>query len=76
MSEYTKAIVDATTGEVTVVPLSGEEIDILNKRKEEYEAQRALNAAKKQEEIATKLSAIEKLKSIGLTEEEAKALIW
>ena len=76
MSEVlTKVVVDCSTGESTVIPLSEEEllqraIDI-----KENEERRLLQEEeiKKIEEL--KNSAINKLTQLGLTEDEAKAII-
>lgn len=71
----TKTIVDCSTGESTVVPMTAEEITQLEA--DQAAAQASQLAA--QEEAAAKAevkaSALAKLAALGLTEEEAATLV-
>ena len=76
MSEIlTKVVVDCTSGEEQIVPLTPEEIADFEESRIKAEAER-LSA---QQAAADRASAIEsgiaKLVALGLTEEEANALI-
>jgi len=70
-----KAIVDCSTGEVSMVPLTPEEIAAAEQRTEEYLALKAAEDAAKAAADAAKASGIAKLLALGLTEEEANALV-
>lgn len=70
-----KVIVDCSTGEQTIEPLTAEEISALEVAKAEQEAQQALAQAEAQAKAEAKASALAKLASLGLTEEEAKAIV-
>lgn len=71
---YKEVIVDATTGEVTKIEFTPEELKAYNaelkKREEEFAALKAEHEA----QVATRLSALEKLSVLGLTEDEIKAI--
>jgi hypothetical protein len=71
----TKVIVDCSTGEQTVIPLTAEEIA----QREVDEAAFAIAEAERQAaleaEAEAKTSGIAKLLALGLTEAEANALI-
>lgn len=70
-----KAIVDCSTGETTYEPLTAEEIA---EREIAYAEELKAQAAAKAEAEAkaeAKASALAKLEALGLTEEEASALI-
>jgi len=71
----TKLIVDCTTGEQTIVPLTEEE---LAQREVDRIAAEADQAAREAEETAkaeAKASGIAKLLALGLTQAEAEALL-
>lgn len=76
MSEVlTKVVVDCTTGESTIIPLSEEEliqraIDI-----KENEERRLLQEEEMKRIEELKNSAINKLTQLGLTEEEAATIV-
>lgn len=70
----TKVIIDCSTGEQAIVPLTAEEIAQLEADRlvwEQEEAQRAAELAAKE---AAKQSAVDKLKAIGLSDVEIAAL--
>lgn len=70
----TKVIVDCSTGEQTVVPLTAEEIA---QREADRAAAEAAQLAAEEEaaaKAAAKASALAKLAALGLTEEEAAAI--
>jgi hypothetical protein len=71
MEELKALIVDAITGESYERPLTAEEIADREVMQAEAEAQQAEQDAK----VASRLSAIEKLAALGLTEDEVGALI-
>lgn len=71
----TKIILDCETGEQTIVPLTAEEIADLEKARAEAEAERAALEAEAQAKAEAKASALAKLAALGLTEEEAKAIV-
>lgn len=70
----TKVIVDCSTGEQSVVPLTEDEIAQLEKDRAAAEADRAAIEAEAQAKAAAKVSAEAKLASLGLTVEEIAAL--
>lgn len=63
-----KIIINCDTGEETTIPLSQEEIELIN-------AQNAESEAKEAELEATRVSAKSKLAALGLTEEEIAAIV-
>jgi hypothetical protein len=69
-----KIVYDAETGQTTTVPFSQKDLDLV----EQIEAQREIdienNIYPQPQNNLLKESAINKLKELGLTEEEAKAL--
>lgn len=73
--KYQNTIIDATTGDITVVPLT--ELEIAEKEAKIHEIstmrEQAILEQKQKEEA--KQSALLKLQALGLTEDEAKALI-
>jgi hypothetical protein len=71
MEELKALIVDAITGESYERPLTAEEIADREIMQAEAEARQAEQDAK----VASRLSAIEKLAALGLTEDEVGALI-
>lgn len=70
----TKVIVDCSTGEQEVVPLTAEEIAQLEADRLAFETEKAAAAAEAAAKAATKAAAIAKLAALGLTEEEAAAI--
>jgi hypothetical protein len=70
----TKVIVDCSTGEETILPLSAEEISQLEADRVKAEADRAAAEAEADAKAEAKASALAKLAALGLTEEEAAAL--
>lgn len=74
MDRPTKLIVNCETGEQTVVELTDEEIAQMEADRAAAEAQRAELEAAEAAKAAAKASALAKLASLGLTEDEAKAI--
>jgi hypothetical protein len=70
-----KVIVDCSTGETTEVELTAEEIADQESAAIAAEEAGAEKAALEAAHEASKLSAINKLKALGLTSDEAKALL-
>lgn len=70
----TKVIVDCSTGEETILPLSAEEISQLEADRAAAEADRAEREAEATAKAEAKASALAKLAALGLTEEEATAI--
>ena len=75
MDKPTKLIVDCSTGEQTVVELTDEEIAQLEADRAAAEAQRAEQEAAEAAKTAKRLSAVDKLRALGLEEEEVAALL-
>jgi hypothetical protein len=75
MAKPTKLIVDCSTGEQTVVELTDEEIAQMEADRVAAEAQRAEQEAAEAAKAAAKASALAKLAELGLTLDEAKAVI-
>lgn len=67
-----KVIVDCSTGETTILPLTAEEIAELEAAAEKAEAERKAAEKAAAEKAAARLAILEKL---GLTEEEAAVLL-
>lgn len=72
----TKLIVDCSTGEQTVVGLTAEEIAQLEADRVAAEAQRAEQEAAEAAKVAKRQSAVDKLRALGLEEEEVAALLY
>ena len=70
----TKMIVDCSTGEETIVPLTDVEITELRARQAEMEAEEQARQNAIAQKQADKDAAIAKLTALGLTEAEALAL--
>jgi hypothetical protein len=68
------AIINCETGETTMVDFTDEEIAENLRIHAESVAQRAEDEAKQEAIAQAKVSAIEKLSALGLTEDEAKAI--
>ena len=76
MSEtLTKIVVNCETGEQTVVPLTAEEIAQREADAAAFAAEQAAREAEAQAAAEAKASGIAKLLALGLTEEEANALV-
>lgn len=67
--------IDVVTGEQKIVQLTPEEVAEAQAMQAKWEAEQAEIEATKQAQITAKQTAINKLKVLGLTEEEALALI-
>jgi len=70
----TKVIVDCSTGEETILPLTADEIAQLETDRAAAEADRAAAEAAATAKAEAKASALAKLAALGLTEEEAAAI--
>ena len=70
-----KVIVDCSTGETTILPLTAEEIAELEAAAARAEEERAAAEAEAQLKAAAKQSAQDKLKALGLSDIEIAALI-
>jgi hypothetical protein len=70
----TKLIVDCSTGEETIVPLTAEEIAQLEADRAAAEAAQAAAEAEAQAKAEAKAAAEAKLAALGLTAEEIAAL--
>jgi hypothetical protein len=70
----TKVIVDCSTGESTIVPLTAEELAQRETDRLAYEAQEATRLAAEEAKETAKASANAKLKALGLTDAEIAAI--
>jgi len=70
-----KVIVDCSTGEQTVVPLTDEEIAELEAAAAKAEQDRLAAEAEAAQKAALKQAAQDKLKALGLTDLEVAALV-
>jgi len=70
----TKVIVDCSTGESTIVPLTAEEIAQRETDRLAWEAQEAARLVAEEEKETLKASANAKLKALGLTDSEIAAI--
>ena len=70
----TKVIVDCSTGEETILPLTADEIAQLETDRAQAEADRAAREAEAATVAEAKASANAKLAALGLTPEEISAL--
>ena len=76
MSEtLTKVVVDCSTGIQEIIPLTAEEIAQMETDRIAYEEAQAAAQAEADAKEATRQSGIAKLMVLGLTEEEAQALV-
>jgi hypothetical protein len=76
MSEVlTRLEINCETGEQTVIPLTAEEIAQMEADRIAYEEAQAAAQAEADAKEATRQSGIAKLMVLGLTEEEAQALV-
>ena len=71
----TKLVVDCATGERQRIPFTPEEVAEHNERKAAFEAELEAQRQANEKLEADKASAITKLTSLGLTEDEALALV-
>lgn len=71
----TKVIVDCKTGKTAIVPLSAEEIAERDALAAQAQAEEEAREAEEAAKVAAKESAVAKLTALGLTEEEALALV-
>jgi hypothetical protein len=70
----TKVIVDCSTGEETILPLTADEIAQMEIDRAKAEADRATAEAEAEAKAEAKASALAKLAALGLTEEEAASI--
>jgi len=70
----TKVVVDCSTGEQTILPLTADEIASLELSRQEAETRKAEEDAADAAKAAAKQSAQEKLKSLGLSDIEIAAI--
>ena len=70
----TKIVVDCSTGEQTIVPLTAEEIAQREADALAYAEQKAIQEAEEAAKAAAKASAEAKLAALGLTADEIAAL--
>jgi hypothetical protein len=76
MSEVlTKVVVDCSTGEQTVLPLTAEEIAEREVAAAAFAEEQAAREAEAAAAAEAKASGIAKLLALGLTEDEANALV-
>ena len=69
-----KIVVDCSTGEQTIVPLTAEEIAQRETDAAAYAAQKAIEEAEEAAKATAKASAEAKLKALGLSDAEIAAL--
>jgi len=67
--------INIISGEEKIIQLTEQEINELNIKKTQAEAEILEKLAKEEQEKARKESAITKLKALGLTEEEVKSIL-
>jgi hypothetical protein len=70
-----KIVVDCSTGEQTIVPLTAEEIAQREVDAQAYAAQKAIQEAEEAAKAEAKASAESKLAALGLTAEEVSAIL-
>ena len=70
----TKAVADCSTGIVSIVELTDEEMEQLEKDRIESEKRAAKIEAEIKAQAEVRASALAKLTALGLTEEEANAI--
>lgn len=71
----TRIEVDCSTGEQKVIPLTAAEIAELDQMRAKAEEEAAARKAEEEAKAAAKASALAKLAELGLTEEEAAAIV-
>lgn len=74
MTIYKQVIIDATTGEITKIEFSPEELKVFNAQQKKLEEEKKALIAEAEAKAAARQSALEKLSAIGLTEAEIQAL--
>jgi DNA-binding transcriptional regulator YhcF (GntR family) len=75
MAKPTRVEVNCETGEQTVIELTAAEIVELDQMKAKTETDRTAREAKEKANADAKTSAIAKLAALGLSEDEAKAIV-
>ena len=70
----TKIIVNCETGEQTLVELTSEEIATMNEAAEKFAAEMAIRQLEIDAKAQARVSALAKLKALGLSDEEIGAL--
>lgn len=75
MSKPTKVVVDCSTGISTEIELTDEEIAEVEAREQRTLAEIAEREAEAQAKAEARASALAKLTALGLSEEEAKAVL-
>ena len=75
MVKLTKLVIDIETGTETYIDLTDEEIAQLEANAIVYAEQKAAQEAEEAAKAADKASALAKLAALGLTEDEANALV-
>lgn len=75
MTHPTKVIVDCSTGQQSVVPLTAEEIAEIEAAQAQAEQDRLAAEAEAAAKAAVKQAAQDKLKALGLTDLEVAALV-
>jgi len=71
----TKVVVDCSSGEVSYIPLTPEEIAEREALAAQAEQERIEREAAEAQKLADKQSAIEKLAALGLSDNEISALV-
>jgi hypothetical protein len=75
MTTLNKIVVNCETGEQETIPLTAEEIAELEANQAQAEAARIAREAEEQAKADAKTAALAKLEALGLTAEEAAALL-
>lgn len=73
--KLTKIVVDCSTGEQSVVELTADEIAERETMAAEFAAKEATRQAELEAKEAARVSAIDKLKKLGLSDSEIAALV-
>tara|TARA_R110000787_G_scaffold282200_1_gene393934 strand:+ start:1654 stop:1878 length:225 start_codon:yes stop_codon:yes gene_type:complete len=71
----TKTVINCATGEQTIVELTAEEVALIEQGQAEAEAERKLEEAAAAQAAVNKAAGQDKLKALGLTDEEIAALV-
>ena len=71
----TKTVINCATGEQTIVELTAEEVALIEQGQAEAEAERKLEEAAAAQAAVNKAAGQDKLKALGLTDEEVAALV-
>lgn len=75
MKIYKEAILNSITGELTYVEFTPEELEAYNAEQAKLTAERAALAGEQAAKEAARQAALDKLRAIGLTDEEIAALV-